>query len=131
MKRKIKPKHKIINSFLVILIFVIIIFAMIVEYKEKEISSKQNKYMSPKVSYNNINFIYNQEENNHNEVNSNQQEKDIPKNKIEEKYKGYDVAAKLIIPKIELETYVLKNFSIETLNISVTKFWGPKPNELR
>ena len=55
----------------------------------------------------------------------------MQKNKVEEKYKGYDVAAKLIIPIIELETYVLKNFSIEALNVSVTKFWGPNANEVR
>jgi len=161
MKRKLKSRHKIIDFFIAILILGIISFAMIVEYIEKEISKKQNKYVSQKVSYNNINSIYNQEENNQNEykINYNQvyanevknsqsnftentynktnleevnfNQKDIQKNKVEEKYKGYEVSAKLIIPKIELETYVLKNFSLDALNISVTKFWGPDANEIR
>ena len=58
-------------------------------------------------------------------------EKSISRNKIIEKYKGYDVSAKLIIPTIKLETYVLKNFSLDALNVSVTKFWGPDANEVR
>ena len=52
------------------------------------------------------------------------------KEKIIDKYNGYDVAAKLIIPKIDLETYVIGEFSKEILNISVSKFWGPEPNEI-
>ena len=43
-------------------------------------------------------------------------------------YKGYDVISKLEIPKINLETYILKKYSVETLNISVVKFWGANPN---
>lgn len=53
-----------------------------------------------------------------------------PKEQIIEEYKGYDVCAKLEIPVIELETYVLKNYSTQALNISVTKFWGVDPNEI-
>ena len=43
---------------------------------------------------------------------------------------GYKVSAKLEIPKIELETYVLDEFSPKSLNVSVTKFWGDNPNEI-
>lgn len=53
-----------------------------------------------------------------------------PKEEIIEEYKGYDVCAKLEIPVIELETYVLKNYSKQALTISVTKFWGANPNEI-
>ena len=53
-----------------------------------------------------------------------------PKEEIIEEYKGYDVCAKLEIPVIELETYILKNYSTQALNISVTKFWGVDPNEI-
>ena len=53
-----------------------------------------------------------------------------PQEEIIEEYKGYDVCAKLEIPVIELETYVLKNYSTQALNISVTKFWGVDPNEI-
>ena len=44
-------------------------------------------------------------------------------------YKGYPAIAKLEIPIIDLETYVLSEFSEEALQISVTKFYGGNPNE--
>lgn len=45
-------------------------------------------------------------------------------------YKGYPVIAKLEIPKIHLETEVLKNYSDEALKISVTKFYKGNPNQI-
>ena len=45
-------------------------------------------------------------------------------------WKGYDVSAKLEIPSIKLETYILKNYSEHALQISVVKFWGANPNEI-
>ncbi len=51
-----------------------------------------------------------------------------PKESVQQTYKGYDVVAKLEIPKIELETYII-NFSESALNVSVTKFWGANANE--
>ena len=56
--------------------------------------------------------------------------KQYPKEQIIEEYRGYTVTAKLEIPKIQLETYILQNYSVEALNISVTKFWGANPNEI-
>lgn len=56
--------------------------------------------------------------------------KEYPKVQVIEEYKGYTVVAKLEIPKIQLETYILQNYSVEALNISVTKFWGANPNEI-
>lgn len=52
------------------------------------------------------------------------------KESIDEFYKGYLVSSKLYIPKINLETYVLENYSKEALLISVTKFYGGLPNEI-
>lgn len=49
---------------------------------------------------------------------------------IEEEYKGYEVSAKLEIPKINLNSYVLKEYSIEALKVSITRFWGSNPNEI-
>ena len=56
--------------------------------------------------------------------------KECPKVQVIDEYKGYTVVAKLEIPKIQLETYILQNYSVEALNISVTKFWGANPNEI-
>ena len=43
-------------------------------------------------------------------------------------YKGYPVIAKLEIPQIELETYVISEYSEQALGVSVTKFYGGDPN---
>ena len=45
-------------------------------------------------------------------------------------YKGYPVIAKLEIPKINLETYVISEYNIQALGVSVTKFYGGNPNEV-
>lgn len=50
--------------------------------------------------------------------------------KIAEFYMDFPVVAKLIIPKIEVETYVLADFTEEGLEKCVSKFWGPEPNEI-
>ena len=52
-------------------------------------------------------------------------ESEVPK-----EWKGYDVIAKLEIPTIQLETYILKNYSEQALQVSVVKFWGTEPNEI-
>lgn len=57
------------------------------------------------------------------------QQKQYPKTEIIKNYKGYKVTAKLEIPKIELETYILEEYSTNSLNVSVTKFWGADPNQ--
>ena len=56
-------------------------------------------------------------------------EKEKTFEKIDEKYKGYKVSAKLIIPKIDLNTYVLEKYSRETMDLCPTKYFGPEPNE--
>lgn len=43
---------------------------------------------------------------------------------------GYEVIGKLEIPKIELTTYILSETTKDSLNTSVTKFYGPKINGL-
>lgn len=58
------------------------------------------------------------------------EEKQYPKEEILENYNGYDVCAKLEIPVISLETYVLANYSTNALQVSVTKFWGVEPNHI-
>lgn len=49
---------------------------------------------------------------------------------IPETYMDYKVAAKLEIPKIDLETYVLNDYTKKAMDVSPTKYWGPEPNEI-
>lgn len=57
-------------------------------------------------------------------------ENQIVTEKIAESYMDFPVTAKLIIPKIDVETYVLADFTEEGLEKCVSKFWGPEPNEI-
>ena len=45
-------------------------------------------------------------------------------------YKGYKVSAKLYIPKINLETYVLDEKDDEAMWLCPTKYYGPEPNKV-
>ena len=114
MKNKKSNKSRvIINFILVILIFGIITYLRIETNSEKNIKQANNYEVKNVVTSTN---------------NIKENEKVYSKEEVIKEYKGYEVDSKLEIPKIELETYILKDFSKETLNISVTKFWGCKPN---
>ena len=114
MKNKKSNKSRvIINFILVILIFGIITYLRIETNSEKNIKQANNYEVKNVVTSTN---------------NIKENEKVYPKEEVIKEYKGYEVDSKLEIPKIELETYILKDFSKETLNVSVTKFWGCKPN---
>lgn len=45
-------------------------------------------------------------------------------------YMDYEVIAKLEIPKINLETNVLKDYTAEGMKVCSSKFFGPEPNEV-
>ena len=116
MKNKKSNKSRvIINFILVILIFGIITYLRIETNSEKNIKQANNYEVKNVVTSTN---------------NIKENEKVYPKEEVIKEYKGYEVDSKLEIPKIELETYILKDFSKETLNMSVTKFWGCKPNTI-
>ncbi len=115
---KTKSKKRVVNIFLVAIIFCILTWLGIEEYKEKNL--KDENYQIQNVSTNVSNTDKEKE--------SKEIEKEYPKEEVALEYKGYDVIAKLEIPEINLETYVLKTYSNESLNISVVKFWGVKPN---
>ena len=114
---KVKTKKRVINILLVTIIFIILTWLGIEDYKENKIEEKNN-YETKNVSTNVSN----------NDKESKETEKEYPKEEVALEYKGYDVLAKLEIPKIDLETYVLKTYSSSSLNISVVRFWGAKPN---
>lgn len=114
---KTKSKKKVVNIFLVTIIFSILTWLGIEEYKEKNII--KNNYEAQNVSTN-INIT-------NEEIVTNKYE-EVKKEEVSLEYKGYEITAKLEIPKINLNTYVLKTYSNESLNISVVKFWGAKPN---
>lgn len=49
---------------------------------------------------------------------------------IDEKIENYKVVGIIKIPKIDLEYPILEETNKESLNLSITKFWGNKINEI-
>lgn len=123
-ERRKRKEKRIVNIFFIIVIFVVIFYGVSELYKEKK-QEKDNNYQVKRLIIDEYENFSNNSINENNEL----ENKEYPKEKIEEKYKGYDVLAKLEISKINLETYVI-NFSENALNVSVTKFWGNNPNEI-
>ena len=108
---------KVINIIFILLILGFIIWLGINIYTENKI---------PQNTIGLYNTVTAQANNTKNEQTQNQ----IIKQEIEKEYKGYKVSAKLEIPAISLETYVLETYSTKALNISVAKFWGADPNQI-
>ena len=74
--------------------------------------------------------IYENKTNNNTEKQSTKDAKTVEKEVIETEFKGYKVSSKIYIPKINLETYVLEQYSTQALLTSVTKFYGANPNQI-
>lgn len=157
-KKKI-IKRIIINYVIIVIILIIMLWICIEEFKESRIGRKEveiSKYNTQNVSiqYNYNDLVENKEDIVSNVVEEEQKDNSIAteidvieKQKNEQKdnitdnnldsddkiinqYKGYNVIAKLNIPIINLETYVLDKYTEVALNVSVTKFWGANPNQV-
>lgn len=121
-----KEKH-IINFFFILIILAIIIWLEKTEYEDKIVENNISIAENTIIKENSNQIIFQE---NFKIEHIAKEEKIYPKVNIEQEYKGYIVDSKLEIPEINLETYVLQNYSDVALNISVTKFWGANPNEV-
>ena len=118
-------KNKVLKYSIIILILSILFFILFNIRKEDGI--KENTTVEKVASKTNINL-------NQNSITEEQQsttnEQIVEKEYIEKEFYGYKVSAKLYIPKINLETYVLEKYSKQALLTSVTKFYGGEPNQI-
>ncbi len=121
-----KKQKNTTKKFLLILLIILIIFC---SYLLIKIIQRQNNPLNREVK---IEKTSQNQTINTNDVASEEQAKEDKVKKeptILTEYEGYPAIAKLEIPIIDLETYVLSEFSEEALQISVTKFYGGNPNE--
>lgn len=123
MKKK-KIIIRIIGFIIILTIFSILIYVAIGVYNESQIRLKEEA--RSRIQIDRI-LQEKQVEKNKVEV----VEKQIEKVSIPESYLDYEVSAQLVIPKIDLETYVLKDYTKDRMDVCPTKFWGPEPNEIR
>lgn len=119
-------KNKYILIIIIVVFMIVIIFASRVVLEKP--SNKINKNIQTSLVKNTDVKNETQEKTITKQENIIQDTKQVETN-ILAKYKGYPVIAKLEIPKINLETYVISEYSEQALKISVTKFYGGNPNE--
>lgn len=121
-------KRKIINYFIMGITFFVMLWLVMQEYgdtkQEKNDMEESSQYEAQSLGTN-----YNLDDGERNII-SKIEAKEYPKENIASKYKEYDVLAKLEIPAINLETYILEECTKESLNKSVARFWGVGPNEI-
>ncbi len=125
-RKRIKAK---IRLAILALIFAIILFAISGYIREEKIALlEENQIIIERTSLTNFT--------NTEETNSLQQEENLRLDKhkldeeIEESYLGFSTIAKLEVPKIGLNTYILKDYTQEGMKVCASKFWGPEPNEI-
>lgn len=78
-------------------------------------------------------FDYSFTSNNIEEINNNYKTRKVitmPEVPVDEEYKGYKVECKLEIPEIDLNTNVLKEYSLKGLKLCASKYYGPNANEV-
>jgi len=63
-------------------------------------------------------------------INKELKNSDEPIKEINQQIQGHKVVGIIKIPKIELEYPILETTTKETLNLSITKFWGNQINEI-
>ena len=117
-KNKLKQNRirKIIKQIIILVIFMILIYIFWGMNREDKIALVEKNEIN--IQAEEIVIEENQENVKREEVH------------IEESYLGYNVSSKLIIPKINLETYVLEDYTIEGMNVCASKYWGPDANEI-
>ena len=112
------------SKYIIIILILSILFFILFNIQNEE--SKKQEITIEKVN----SKIYENQLNNNIEEQSTKDAKTVEKEVIETEFKGYKVSSKIYIPKINLETYVLEQYSTQALLTSVTKFYGANPNQI-
>ena len=112
------------SKYIIIILILSILFFILFNIQNEE--SKKQEITIEKVN----SKIYENQINNNTEEQSTEDAKTVEKEVIETEFKGYKVSSKIYIPKINLETYVLEQYSTQALLTSVTKFYGANPNQI-
>ena len=112
------------SKYIIIILILSILFFILFNIQNEE--SKKQEITIEKVN----SKIYENQINNNIEEQSTKDAKTVEKETIETEFKGYKVSSKIYIPKINLETYVLEQYSTQALLTSVTKFYGANPNQI-
>ena len=120
-------KRILIKNLIVFITLLIIIWILSENYEESIIKQKEENQLDKQNISNEITENDKKDENEG--IIQETPEKEYIKEEIIAEYKGYEVAAKLQIPKINLDTYILQNYTVKALKVLPTKFWGANANQ--
>ena len=137
-KSKIKS---IIRAFIILFILSIIFYMIYGWYKESKIKIVKNvkteltKIEKQDSTENIMKIILEDEgqsnvEDKINEANEKKNKRKRLEEPIPNEYLGYKVSSKLEIPKLNISSNVLEEYSKEGLEVCISKFWGSNPNEI-
>ncbi len=121
MHKRNKRKSKYLIIILILMVLFFILF---------NIQTDENSKDGTTIEKVNSKLYQNYQSENLETQQSTTNEQNVEKEYIETEFKGYKVCAKLNIPIINLETYVLEEYSKQALLTSVTKFYGGEPNKV-
>lgn len=127
---------KVLKLLIILIISIIIGNTLYGIYKEAKISdAPSNNAKKSEFSIAELMMGKGSENGNNNEKEENISENRVNTEKANQEllpttYKGYEISAKLYIPKINLNTYVLDDKSDEAMWICPIKYYGSEPNEV-
>lgn len=134
-EKNIKIKS-IIRTFIVLFILSIIFYMIYGWYREskikvvKNIKTELTKVEKQDSTENILRGIENEEDREANKENEKMQKKNQLEEPVPNEYLGYKVSARLEIPKLNINSNVLEEYSTEGLEVCISKFWGSNPNEI-
>lgn len=146
-EKNIKGKAKsIIRAFIILFILSIIFYMIYGWYKEskikvvKNIKTELTKVEKQDRTENIMKIILEDEEqsnveenieaNEENEENEQTNKEGQLEEPVPNEYLGHKVSARLEIPKLNINSNVLEEYSTEGLEVCISKFWGSNPNEI-
>ena len=116
---------KFLSKTLLLLILGIVIYVGIQIYQEwkiKDYSASETEEQLEKITKDETNI--------ETEQTTQKRQQKIDLNLVNKQYKGYAVDAKLEIDKLDIDTYVLKEYSKAGMEVCVSKYYGAEPNEV-
>ena len=118
-----KKSKKLNRKKVVCFIIILIVFAFYLIKILKNDENDENKNLAENATYIS-NDVNNMDTNEQNEINTSTVEKISMPDKIE----NYTVIGQLVIEEIDFEKYILNKTTNYSLNLSVTKLYGPEVN---
>ena len=115
-KNKIRNIMRIIITFLILGTIIYIVYGVYNESKIKFVQEEKNDIQEKYSRISTETIIID--------------DKHKLERKVPETYLNYKVSARIEIPKLNIDSNVLEEYSKEGLEECVSKYWGPEPNEL-